>query len=189
MGFKEQLGEILRKLPTENRQTLLFSATLPSSLVEFVNAGLQNPVLIRLDVEMTLCERLKLHYFQCRNEEKLAFLLYLLEFVIKAEKNIPDNNDDSKSGSKERISQTLIFVATKHHVEYLKCLLEEIGYNISYVYSDLDQTARKINIAKFQNKKCSIMIVTDVAARGELTYHLAFNLFYFFILRYRYSVA
>jgi ATP-dependent RNA helicase DDX54/DBP10 len=167
MGFKEQLGEILRKLPTENRQTLLFSATLPSSLVEFVNAGLQNPVLIRLDVEMTLCERLKLHYFQCRNEEKLAFLLYLLEFVIKADKNIPENND----GTKERISQTLIFVATKHHVEYLKCLLEEIGYNISYVYSDLDQTARKINIAKFQNKKCSIMIVTDVAARGLLEVH------------------
>lgn len=169
MGFKEQLGEILRKLPTENRQTLLFSATLPSSLVDFVNAGLQSPVLIRLDVEMTLCERLKLNYFQCRSEEKLPFLLYLLEFVIKAEKSKANDVVDessNKTTSKDRLSQTLIFVATKHHVEYLKCLLEEVGYNVSYVYSDLDQTARKINIAKFQNKKSSIMIVTDVAARG-----------------------
>ena len=112
---------------------------------------------------MTLCERLKLYYFQCRNEEKIAFLLYLLEFVIKAEKNILNVSQDP---SNEHIAQTLIFVATKHHVEYLRSVLEEIGYSVSYVYSDLDHTARKINIAKFQNKKSNIMIVTDVAARG-----------------------
>lgn len=160
MGFKEQLNEILYKLPTENRQTLLFSATLPQSLVEFARAGLQNPVLIRLDVESKLSDKLKLAFFQCRIEDKLAILIYLLNNVIKSVKN------PSQDAYQSRLQQTIIFVATKHHVEFLKSLLDSLGYNTSYAYSSLDQTARQINIAKFQAKKTSIMIVTDVAARG-----------------------
>ena len=175
MGFKEQLNEILHKLPTENKQTLLFSATLPQSLVEFARAGLQNPILIRLDVDSKLSEKLKLAYFQCRIEDKLAILIYLLNNVIKAVKNV----NETPSYDKQRLAQTLIFVSTKHHVEFLKCLLEELGYNVSYAYSSLDQTARQINIAKFQTKKTSIMIVTDVAARGidipMLDYVINFN--------------
>lgn len=165
MGFKEQLNEILNKLPSENRQTLLFSATLPGSLVEFARAGLQNPTLIRLDVESKLSDKLKMAFFQCRIEDKLPFLIYLLNNVIKAVKNpveyLKQADDDSK-----RLEQTIIFVATRHHVEFLRELLETLGYSVSYVYSSLDQTARQINIAKFQQKKTSIMIVTDVAARG-----------------------
>ena len=58
MGFAEQLNEILSRLP-DNRQTLLFSATLPKSLVEFASAGLSEPVLVRLDVESKISEQLK----------------------------------------------------------------------------------------------------------------------------------
>lgn len=165
MGFKEQLNEILHKLPSENRQTLLFSATLPESLVEFARAGLQNPILIRLDVETKLSENLKLTFFQCRIEDKLAVLVYLLNNVIKAVKN-PADLDEYDPIKKKPLEQTIIFVATKHHVEFLKALLDTLGYNASYVYSSLDQTARQINISKFQAKKTSVMIVTDVAARG-----------------------
>ena len=50
MGFAEQLNELLASLPS-NRQSLLFSATLPRSLVDFAKAGLTNPVLVRLDAE------------------------------------------------------------------------------------------------------------------------------------------
>jgi ATP-dependent RNA helicase DDX54/DBP10 len=165
MGFKEQLNEILSKLPVDNRQTLLFSATLPQSLVEFARAGLQNPVLIRLDVESKLSDKLRMAFLQCRNEDKLAILIYLLKNIIKAAKN-PAEFAANNSDSSKKMEQTLIFVATKHHVEFLKDLLESLGYIVSYAYSSLDQTARQINIAKFQNKKSSIMIVTDVAARG-----------------------
>lgn len=180
MGFKEQLNEILHKLQSENRQTLLFSATLPQSLVEFARAGLQTPVLIRLDTESKLSDKLKMAFFQCRCEDKLAILIYLLNNHIKAVKNPQllaptetkpvgngaHENGDTESKAISNLSQTLIFVATKHHVEFLKDLLEHMGYHVSYAYSSLDQTARLINIAKFQNKKTSIMIVTDVAARG-----------------------
>lgn len=58
MGFQEQLQEVLNRLPSE-RQTLLFSATLPKVLVEFVKAGVDDPVLIRLDVDLQISTQLK----------------------------------------------------------------------------------------------------------------------------------
>lgn len=147
MGFAQQLHEILNRLP-DSRQTLLFSATLPKLLVDFTKAGLTDPVLIRLDVDSKLSEQLKLAFFSVRSVDKPAVLLHILQNVIKPSE------------------QTLIFTATKHHVEYLKELLDIAGLESSFVYSTLDQTARKINIGKFQHKKTNVMVVTDVAARG-----------------------
>ncbi|KAK9391631.1 ATP-dependent RNA helicase DDX54 [Crotalus adamanteus] len=147
MGFAEQLKEIVSRLP-EGRQTLLFSATLPKLLVEFAQAGLTEPVLIRLDVESKLSEQLKLLFFHVRADDKPALLLHLLRTVVKPQ------------------DQTIVFVATKHHTEYLKELLTLQGVNCTNIYSSLDQTARKINIGKFAHGKCSVLIVTDLAARG-----------------------
>ncbi|KAM3826190.1 ATP-dependent RNA helicase DDX54 [Vipera latastei] len=147
MGFAEQLKEIVSRLP-DGRQTLLFSATLPKLLVEFAQAGLTEPVLIRLDVESKLSEQLKLSFFHVRADDKPALLLHLLRTAVKPQ------------------DQTIVFVATKHHTEYLKELLTLQGVNCTNIYSSLDQTARKINIGKFAHGKCSVLIVTDLAARG-----------------------
>ena len=62
MGFAEQLTEILQRVP-ETRQTLLFSATLPKTLVSFAQAGLSDPTLIRLDVDTKLSAQLKVFSF------------------------------------------------------------------------------------------------------------------------------
>lgn len=99
LGLGEQLQEILYRLP-ENRQTLLFSATLPKLLIDFAKAGLSNPILLRLDVESKLPKTLELAYFSVRPEEKNAALLCLLH-------NLPQDK------------LTMVFVATKHHVDYL----------------------------------------------------------------------
>ncbi|XP_026988774.1 ATP-dependent RNA helicase DDX54 [Tachysurus fulvidraco] len=147
MGFTDQLQEIIRRLP-ETRQTLLFSATLPKLLVEFARAGLTDPVLIRLDVDSKLSEQLKLSFFHLRLDDKPALLLYLLRNVVKPQE------------------QTVVFVATKHHVEYLNQLLTSQGIECAYIYSALDQTARKINIGRFVHRKAMVLLVTDVAARG-----------------------
>uniref|UniRef100_A0A8C9Z6P1 ATP-dependent RNA helicase DDX54 n=1 Tax=Sander lucioperca TaxID=283035 RepID=A0A8C9Z6P1_SANLU len=147
MGFAEQLQEIIRRLP-DTRQTLLFSATLPKLLVEFARAGLTEPVLIRLDVDSKLSDQIKLSFFHVRMDDKQALLLYLLRNVVKPQE------------------QTVVFVATKHHVEYIKELLTSEGVECAYIYSALDQTARKINIGKFVHRKAMVLIVTDVAARG-----------------------
>lgn len=147
MGFAEQLQEIIRRLP-ETRQTLLFSATLPKLLVDFARAGLTEPVLIRLDVDTKLSDQLKLAFFHLRLDDKPALLLHLLRNVVKPQE------------------QTVVFVATKHHVEYLNQLLTAEGIECAYIYSALDQTARKINIGRFVHRKAMVLLVTDVAARG-----------------------
>ncbi|GAB6028281.1 ATP-dependent RNA helicase ddx54 [Chamberlinius hualienensis] len=147
MGFQEQLREVINRLP-EARQTLLFSATLPKSLVEFAKAGLSDPVLIRLDIDTKLSDNLKLGFIGCRTEDKIAILLHLLRLIIK-------------SGE-----LTAIFLATKHHIEYLAMVLEKAGIAATYVYSSLDQFARKANVIAFKRKKVSVLLVTDIAARG-----------------------
>lgn len=147
MGFAEQLHQILTKL-SENRQTLLFSATLPSALAEFAKAGLREPQLVRLDLETKISPDLKLTFFTLRQEEKLAALLYLLREQISSDQ------------------QSLIFVSTKYHVEFLNLLIREEGIEPSVCYGDMDQDARLMNVSRFRAKKTMLLIVTDVAARG-----------------------
>ena len=149
MGFGEQLREILGRLP-ETRQTVLFSATLPKLLVDFAKAGLTEPTLIRLDVETKIPETLQLAFFYTRMETKTALLLHMLNHVIPKDE------------------QVVIFVATRHHVEYLHVLLDKAGIDNTFIYSQLDPAARKINAAKFKigANKTRVLIVTDIAARG-----------------------
>ncbi|KAG4101603.1 DEAD-domain-containing protein [Neocallimastix lanati (nom. inval.)] len=147
MGFEEQLKEILFKLPQE-RQTILFSATLPRLLVDFAKAGLTDPSLIRLDVDSKMSKDLQAAFFSVKRIEKESALLFLLKHVIKENES------------------TIVFAATKHHVEYLHELLDKANIDNTYIYGSLDQTARKINISKFRNGTSKILIVTDVAARG-----------------------
>ncbi|XP_018851376.2 putative DEAD-box ATP-dependent RNA helicase 29 isoform X1 [Juglans regia] len=147
MGFAEQLHKILAQL-SENRQTLLFSATLPSALAEFAKAGLRDPQLVRLDLETRISPDLKVCFFTLRQEEKHAALLYLIREQISSDQ------------------QTLIFVSTKHHVEFLNTLFREEGIEPSVCYGDMDQDARKIHISRFRARRTMLLIVTDVAARG-----------------------
>ncbi|KAF4457003.1 ATP-dependent RNA helicase DBP10 [Fusarium austroafricanum] len=178
MGFAAQLTEILHALPP-SRQSLLFSATLPASLVEFARAGLQDPSLVRLDAETKVSPDLESAFFSVKGAEKEGSLLHILHDVIKMPVGSPEIvKEDSEKGSKKRKRgadgpggkptehSTIIFTATKHHVEYLANLLIYAGFAVSYVYGSLDQTARRIQVEDFRRGKTNILVVTDVAARG-----------------------
>ncbi|KAF2791612.1 DEAD/DEAH box helicase [Melanomma pulvis-pyrius CBS 109.77] len=184
MGFAAQLSEILHALPT-TRQTLLFSATLPKTLVEFARAGLQDPKLIRLDAESKVSPDLENAFFTVKSGDRDGALLHILDQVIKMPVGIPDGPSKAKgagtkSFSKKRkraseggnpvdsptANSTIIFVATKHRVEYLASFLKAAGYGVSYAYGNLDQTARKMQVADFRAGLTNILVVTDVAARG-----------------------
>jgi ATP-dependent RNA helicase DDX54/DBP10 len=144
MGFAAQLAEIMVALPT-SRQTLLFSATLPKTLVEFARAGLQEPKLIRLD-DSKVSPDLESAFFMLKSGERDAALLYLLDQVIKipmgeteAAKRAkePSNSkkrkrDDSNPKDAPTPNSTVVFAATKHRVEYLASLLKTAGYSVSY---------------------------------------------------------
>ncbi|TQV96503.1 hypothetical protein V2A60_003104 [Cordyceps javanica] len=176
MGFAAQLTEILHALPL-SRQTLLFSATLPTSLVEFARAGLQDPSLVRLDADTKVSPDLESAYFSIKGDEKEGSLLHILHDVIKVPVGKPEGPDGSEQGSKKRKRgpdgparptehSTIVFTATKHHVEYLANLLQWAGFAVSHVYGSLDQTARRIQVEDFRHGKTNILVVTDVAARG-----------------------
>lgn len=197
MGFAEQLNELLAALPT-NRQSLLFSATLPKSLVDFAKAGLTNPVLIRLDTETKISDMLQMAFFSVKNSEREAALLSTLLEVIKipmpleaelarikkeskradeedSDEEEQDNSKKRKRFKKERLPpanvlpspySTIVFVPTKHHVEFVTGFLRAAGYLVSYIYGSLDQRARREQLYRFRIGLTNLLVVTDVAARG-----------------------
>ncbi len=78
MGFAAELKAILKKV-SEDRQTLLFSATLPAALAQFARAGLRDPELVRLDVDSKISENLRMAFLTIRAEERDACLMYLVK--------------------------------------------------------------------------------------------------------------
>ena len=140
MGFAVQLSEILHALPA-SRQTLLFSATLPRSLVEFARAGLQDPRLIRLDAESKVSPDVESAFFSVKSANRDGALLHILEDVI----HMPTGETEAAKLSRKRkrapevkatdtptSHSTIVFAATKHRVEYLANFLLAVGYAVSY---------------------------------------------------------
>ncbi|KAF2238968.1 DEAD-domain-containing protein [Viridothelium virens] len=183
MGFASQLTEILHALPSA-RQTSLFSATLPKSLVEFAKAGLREPTLVRLDAESKISPDLQSAFFTLKSGEKEGALLHILQNVVEIPLGKTDSTHQTTSGavsgSKKRKrtlggtgaakpllgKSTIIFAATKHHVEYLTSMLRSVGFAVSFIYGSLDQSARRQQIQDFRDGLTMILVVTDVAARG-----------------------
>ncbi|KAK9455418.1 P-loop containing nucleoside triphosphate hydrolase protein [Dipodascopsis uninucleata] len=239
LGFSTQLTSLLASLPA-SRQTLLFSATLPKSLVEFARAGLHDPVLVRLDAESKISSELESFFFGIKSAELDGALAHMLREIIKMPtkdqmpkrvKPVTAHNDyyredgeeeeyeekerqtsgndsdieieaskgkyiklnsnkdsmkfkkivtegkkkDKKGNLSVRVPKgneitspyaTIIFTPTRHHVEYVAGLLRSFNYAVSYIYGSLDQHARREQLAEFRGGYTSILVVTDVAARG-----------------------
>jgi ATP-dependent RNA helicase DDX54/DBP10 len=156
MGFAAQIREIASTLP-EHCQKVLLSATMPKVLVEFTRSGFAtDPQVVRLDQEATVSEELRIAFITCRSLDKDAALLHVLHHI----------EEDKVENEGSRTGLTLIFAATRHHVEYITNLLIASGVPATLIYGTLDQEARKSNLASFRSGKKSVLVVTDVAARG-----------------------
>ncbi|VDL17050.1 unnamed protein product [Hymenolepis diminuta] len=151
LGFADQLKETLHRIPSK-RQTLIFSATLPGALLEFAQAGLTEPALIRLDVDTKLSENLKMAFITCYSFEKEALLIHLLKTVIPVSEKV------------------VIFFATKHHVDYMELvsMFNDFGIDCTVVHSGLDPAARNMAVRNFRYGHVRCMLVTDLAARGRV---------------------
>ena len=156
MGFQAQLDEILKLLPA-GRQSFLFSATMSSAVSDFARAGLSNAIHHWLDDEYTISPDLRSSFFWITPTQKTEALLLLLESVANI---VPLPGDISAE------AQAVIFVATKHHVEYIANLLEYHGYHTAFAYGSLHQAARKQQLSSFRARTAQVLVVTDVAARG-----------------------
>ncbi|KAK1743816.1 ATP-dependent RNA helicase, partial [Skeletonema marinoi] len=189
MGFVMQLRQICSTMP-ENSQKMLFSATMPKALMEFTKTGMMHdPVVVRLDNEVAVSEELRIGFVTCRSAEKDAVLLHLVRDVLpllkgtdttgaNVEEEEEEEEPDSKKKKKKKAKKqkhvgkhskrglTLVFVATRHHCEYITLLLNTSGLSATQIYGNMDNSARQHNLNSFQSGRCPILVVTDVAARG-----------------------
>jgi ATP-dependent RNA helicase DDX54/DBP10 len=147
MGFADQIKTINDRM-SKNRQSLLFSATISSSVREFSLSGMKDYKMVQVDRDSKLSDNLKLHFFVTRSHEKEAALMYILRERIK------------------KGEQTIIFGATRYHVEYLFELCHAAGLKGTAIWGAMDQKARDEKLMHFRRKWVSFIFVTDLAARG-----------------------
>jgi ATP-dependent RNA helicase DDX54/DBP10 len=156
MGFAQQIRQIAATLP-ENCQKIMLSATMPKMLIEFTKTCFAtDPQVVRLDNEASVSEELRIAFITSRSADKDAALLHTLSHIQR----------DKAENEAQRTGLTLIFAATRHHVEYITTLLAATGVDATMIYGTLHQDSRKQNLSDFRSGKKSVLVVTDVAARG-----------------------
>lgn len=144
MGFAPQLQEILEYLPTE-RQTFLFSATLPGNIKALAKKYLTEPENITIGSISKPVENIKHEIIQTTVKEKNNLLLDQL---------------NARQGS------VLIFVKTKHKADQIADYLQDYGFSAGRIHGDRSQSQRLASIKAFREEKFRILVATDIAARG-----------------------
>ena len=145
MGFQESLDNIIADIPKQ-RQTLLFSATFPDKIEAISQRIMKKPV--RIEVESKHDDSsIKQQFFKVadNSERLLAVRLLLL-------KHKPDS--------------AVVFCATKRECQEVCNELHADGFSVVALHGDLDQKDRDQTLVRFSNKSASILVATDVAARG-----------------------
>lgn len=145
MGFREDIETILKEMPAE-RQTGLFSATMPKPILELTKAYQKDAVYIRMTPKEVTIPLIKQAYYQVRRQDKEEVLCRLIDYY------------DPK--------RALIFCNTKRMVDELTERLKDRGYEAEGLHGDLSQNQRDTVMNLFRNGRANILIATDVAARG-----------------------
>ncbi len=145
MGFREDIEIIMKRIPRE-RQTILFSATMPRAILDLTKKYQTKPQMIKLEhKEMTVPE-VEQFYYEVKSQAKPEVLSRLI-----------DIND---------IKLSLVFCNTKRRVDELVDTLKSRGYLVDGLHGDMQQRQRDIVMSKFRKKEIEILVATDVAARG-----------------------
>ena len=144
MGFAPQINQILDALPVE-RQTLLFSATLPTDVTRLVQASLNGAVHVRVTSSSTTAEGVTQAVHHTTSHDKTNLLVALL---------------GSERGT------VLVFARTKSRVDRLGQTLEQAGHRVAVIHGDLSLPQRLRALNGFKRGQVRILVATDIAARG-----------------------
>ncbi|MCE4563557.1 DEAD/DEAH box helicase [Maribellus sp. CM-23] len=159
MGFKDDLDGILKDTPAE-KQTLLFSATMPSEIVSIANTYMSDPYEISVGKKNTGSENVEHHYYLVHAKDRYLAL-----------KRVADINPNIYS---------IIFCRTRMETKEVADKLMQDGYNADALHGDLSQAQRDHVMARFRGKHLQMLVATDVAARGldvnDLTHVINYNL-------------
>ncbi|MEE4204764.1 MAG: DEAD/DEAH box helicase [Erythrobacter sp.] len=150
LGFIHVLRKIRDMVPKE-RQTLFFSATMPKAIKELVNGYCTNPVQVSVTPESSTAERIDQYLFMVQQDEKQS----LLEMILSGRHEVP--------GKTERV---LIFARTKHGADRVVKRLSQRGIAANAIHGNKSQGQRQRALDEFRSGRTSILVATDVAARG-----------------------
>ena len=145
MGFREDIETILSSTPQE-RQTSLFSATMPKAILELTQKYQKEPVHIKVVRKELTVNNIKQFYIETRKSNKLEVLTRLIDVYNP--------------------KLTVVFTNTKKGADELVSDLQARGYGADSLHGDLKQVQRDIVMDKFRHGTIDILVATDVAARG-----------------------
>lgn len=145
MGFREDIETILTEAP-EERQTILFSATMPPEIMKLINNYQKDPQLVEINKSQVALNSIEQYYYDIptgRKNDALSLLLHYYE-----------------------PTRSMIFCNTKRMVEELSNWLIDNGFKAEGLHGDLKQSQRTIVMNSFKAGRTAILVATDVAARG-----------------------
>ncbi|KAF0811622.1 ATP-dependent RNA helicase DbpA [Andreprevotia sp. IGB-42] len=144
MGFYDDIAGIVSACP-KRRQTLMFSATYPDTIRKESARFLKSPVEIRVE-SLHDSGQIEQRFYEVVHEERNAAVALVLDHF--------------------RPKSALVFCNTKIHCRELAAMLQEQGFAALALYGDLEQRDRDEILIRFANRSCSVLVATDVAARG-----------------------
>ena len=145
MGFINDVKKIIKLTPSD-RQTLLFSATMPLAIRELADQFLNNPATVQVTPVSSTTEMVRQQIYFVDKPEKKQLLLHLLQT--------------------EDLKNVLIFSRTKHGADNIVKSLHKNNFKAEAIHGDKSQSARQRVLNAFKDKEIDILVATDVAARG-----------------------
>lgn len=144
MGFAPQLKRIMEQVP-KNRQTLLFSATMPPEIVRIATQYMATPVRVEVTLPGTAAQSITQELFFVAHMEKLSLLEKLLS---------------------EYTGSVLVFTRTKHGAKRIALSLRNKGHSAAEIHSNRSQSQRQEALSGFRVGRYRVLVATDIAARG-----------------------
>ena len=144
MGFSDDIMKIISYLPKE-RQTIMFSATLPPKIRELARTILNNPAEVTIAVSKPN-EAISQSAYICYESQKLGIIREMF--------------------AQPKDTKTIIFSSSKLKTKELAHVLKRMKFNVAAMHSDLEQSQREEVILNFKNNKVDILVATDIVARG-----------------------
>jgi ATP-dependent RNA helicase RhlE len=145
MGFVNDVKKIV-KLTPNNRQTLLFSATMPMAIRELAEMFLKSPATVTVSPVSSTAEKVEQRIYFVEKTDKRALLYHLIR--------------------NEKLTDLLVFSRTKHGADNIVKALRKHGVAAEAIHGDKSQNARQRVLDGFKNKEIGVLVATDIAARG-----------------------
>jgi ATP-dependent RNA helicase RhlE len=149
MGFLPAIRRVLAKLPAK-RQSLLFSATMSSSIESLARSTMTQPKLVEVNPRGRAAQMIEQTAYSVAQENKTALLLDLLE----------------RESQHESFERVLVFTRTRRGSERLSHILKARNHRVNRIHADRSQPQREAALREFRDGRARILVATDIAARG-----------------------